>query len=528
MLIPLHISQNCTLRVPDVDRGPADPKNFFAVVMAECEGLYTLLVAEKENWHLSLQLQIYKTAVTKARGGQGYVKCMSLSGCSSGRCSCSRKRNLCCTEYNVKTSTKMTFCPFSGIWEKQKNSHMCCFSFPFAGQLHKHRQFEVAPHSKFCRHIITFLTSNPEVYIKSSSNKFSYKSLEHDFTYDQERNQIITDILRIQSDGPKYARDYNLKNQYGEACHLFLTFCEECHKKRARKLPKSLVVKPLVSTNLMSRAQFCILSPLKSKRAEEVALKLLEIFLTFGASSILQSDDELKLVTGRPRHPQSQGAVERLNGVVQDKLAIWMRENECKICSVTFGEEPRIGLESYVLPKSLVDAAKTEEEIEEFLTSQEANDETFIKARKEAASGQTRAAAKMTRRSKKMLIPLQIGQNCTLRVPDVDRGPADPKNFLAVVMAECEGLYTVGCREGKLASKFTAADLQVISENLLSIDEVPDTEIPLRTAVTKATGGQGYVKCMCLSGCSSGRCSCSRKRVLCNSRCHPGKSCKNI
>ncbi|KRY06940.1 KRAB-A domain-containing protein 2 [Trichinella britovi] len=31
-----------------------------------------------------------------------------------------------------------------------------------------------------------------------------------------------------------------------EACHLFLTFCEECHKKRARKLPKSLVVKPLM------------------------------------------------------------------------------------------------------------------------------------------------------------------------------------------------------------------------------------------------------------------------------------------
>ncbi|KRZ59077.1 KRAB-A domain-containing protein 2 [Trichinella nativa] len=416
----------------------------------------------------------------------------------------------------------------------------------------------------------------------------------------------------------KYVRDYNLKNQYGvlkigeenklirlgkndavrciasseemfgvindahqkigheaqnksanvtqEACHLFLMFCEECHKKRARKLPKSLVNHWL---------KFCILSSLKSRRAEEVASKLLKIFLKFGASSILQSDNELKLVTGRPRHPQSQGAVERLNGVVQDKLAIWMRENGCKRWSmglkfvqwqinvsvhettgqspfkVTFGEEPRIGLESYVLPKSLVDAAKTEEEIEEFLTSHEANNEdslnrdgknydenessimkhlpeTFIKARKEAALGQTRAAAKMTRRTKKMLIPLKIGQNCTVRVPDVDRGPADPKNFLVVVMAECEGLYTVGCREGKLASKFTAADLQVISENILSIDEVPDTEIPLRTAVTKATGGQGYVKCMCLSGCSSGRCSCSRKRVLCNSGCHPGKSCNNI
>ncbi|KRX21973.1 Thyroid adenoma-associated -like protein [Trichinella nelsoni] len=83
---------------------------------------------------------------------------------------------------------------------------------------------------------------------------------------------------------------------------------------------------------------------------------------------------------------------------------------------VTFGEEPRIGLESYVLPKSLVDAAKTEEEIEEFLTSHEASDED---------------------------------------------------------------------------------NLQVISENILSIDEVPDTEIPLRTAVTKATGGQGYVNEKC-------------------------------
>ncbi|KRY41907.1 KRAB-A domain-containing protein 2, partial [Trichinella britovi] len=128
-----------------------------------------------------------------------------------------------------------------------------------------------------------------------------------------------------------------------EARHLLLTFCEECQREK--------VVKPLVSTNLLSRAQvdlinfqtmsdgdfeyiminlnhikeFCILNPLKSKRAEELASILLEIFLTFSAPSILQSDNsrefsyviiaelktcwpELKLVTGRPRHPQSQGA----------------------------------------------------------------------------------------------------------------------------------------------------------------------------------------------------------------------------
>ncbi|KRX52589.1 hypothetical protein T09_12248 [Trichinella sp. T9] len=90
-------------------------------------------------------------------------------------------------------------------------------------------------------------------------------------------------------------------------------------------------------------------------------------------------------------------------------------------------------------------------------------DQAFIKAQEEAAE--------MKRRFTKMLKPLQIGQNATLRVPDVDRGPADPKNFLVLIMAECERLYTVGCREGKLSFKFTAADLKVTSENLISIDE---------------------------------------------------------
>ncbi|KRX34110.1 hypothetical protein T05_14082 [Trichinella murrelli] len=70
-----------------------------------------------------------------------------------------------------------------------------------------------------------------------------------------------------------------LLDQRLEAFHLLVTLFEECHKKRAKKLPKSLVVKPLVGSILIPRAQFCILSPLKSKRAEEVASKLLEMFL---------------------------------------------------------------------------------------------------------------------------------------------------------------------------------------------------------------------------------------------------------
>ncbi|KRZ13341.1 hypothetical protein T11_9511 [Trichinella zimbabwensis] len=54
--------------------------------------------------------------------------------------------------------------------------------------------------------------------------------------------------------------------------------------KEASKKPSC---KPLVSTNAMSQSQFCILSPLKSKRAEEEASKLLQIFLTVGSPSNL-------------------------------------------------------------------------------------------------------------------------------------------------------------------------------------------------------------------------------------------------
>ena len=76
--------------------------------------------------------------------------------------------------------------------------------------------------------------------------------------------------------------------------------------------------------------KFCMLRALKSKSATEVALNLIDIFCDKGAPEILQSDNgrefvnsiilelvlmwpSLKIVNGKPRHPQSQGSVERAN-----------------------------------------------------------------------------------------------------------------------------------------------------------------------------------------------------------------------
>ena len=100
-----------------------------------------------------------------------------------------------------------------------------------------------------------------------------------------------------------------------------------------------------------TRTKFCILGGLFSKRASEVAYQLIDIFLMFGAPQVLQSDNgpefiaavvkelmevctELGTVHGKPRHPESQGSVERANSDIKDMLIAWMSENDTRDWSV--------------------------------------------------------------------------------------------------------------------------------------------------------------------------------------------------
>ncbi|XP_028040732.1 KRAB-A domain-containing protein 2-like isoform X1 [Bombyx mandarina] len=91
--------------------------------------------------------------------------------------------------------------------------------------------------------------------------------------------------------------------------------------------------------------KFVVLRPLKTKRAEEVAHTLLDIFTLLGAPAILQSDNgrefsnriidnlktywpTLKIIHGKPRHSQSQGSVERANQDIENMLTTWMQDND--------------------------------------------------------------------------------------------------------------------------------------------------------------------------------------------------------
>jgi transposase InsO family protein len=87
--------------------------------------------------------------------------------------------------------------------------------------------------------------------------------------------------------------------------------------------------------------------PLTSKESIVIAGVLHEIFCQFGPPIILQSDNGkeftaniirnlvemwpgLKLINGRPRHPQSQELVERGNSILEKKIGTWMEQNNSR------------------------------------------------------------------------------------------------------------------------------------------------------------------------------------------------------
>ena len=93
--------------------------------------------------------------------------------------------------------------------------------------------------------------------------------------------------------------------------------------------------------------KFVVLRSLCTKEAPTVASHLFEIFCCFGAPKILHSDNgrefvnqviqelktlwpELVLVNGKPRHPQSQGSVERANADIIKMIAAWMNDNNSR------------------------------------------------------------------------------------------------------------------------------------------------------------------------------------------------------
>lgn len=243
---------------------------------------------------------------------------------------------------------------------------------------------------------------------------------------------ILTEVHKAVGHGGREKIMYNIKSKMyipKKAIELFVKLCSVCELKRS--LPKKgIVTKPLISKDFNSRGQvdlidlqsapdgeykwlmnyqdhatkFLHLRPLQSKRAVEVALELLKIFLEFGAPFILQSDNgkeftarvieeivklwpECTIVHGSPRRPQTQGSVERSNQDVENMLRCWLHDNHstnwsvgcffvqyCKNSSfhriigrspyrALFGSDPKTVLKGTYIPDSVLASIQKEQEL---------------------------------------------------------------------------------------------------------------------------------------------------------------------
>ncbi|XP_064097650.1 KRAB-A domain-containing protein 2-like [Macrobrachium nipponense] len=311
------------------------------------------------------------------------------------------------------------------------------------------------------------------------------------------------------------------KKTYKEVCEhygniprsivpLYIVHCEHCVEKRHRKeTAAGVVVRPLSVRDLSERGQvdlvdmqtmkdgsyrfilhymeyltkFHVIRPLKSKTAAEVANELLFIFLDIGAPHILQSDNgreftaeviqelaslwpELILVNGRPRHPQSQGSIERGNGDMKLKLMAWIKDNNCAKWSygVRFVQWA-INSSYHEAIKMTPSQALTTEELERLievpLTGDSARDDLISvdpecerephpvadsqqqpameqenisikvlhpakQARKEAEYGLQKQAQRMLARSTRSMRAVEVGDNVSVPVSQFNRSKGEP------------------------------------------------------------------------------------------------------
>ncbi|KAG1684037.1 KRAB-A domain-containing protein 2 [Nymphon striatum] len=255
------------------------------------------------------------------------------------------------------------------------------------------------------------------VYFATLQDTYNIIKRAHIATGHGGRDKMVKELIK------KYA------NITHDAVTLYKSLCIECQRKRPTT--KGTVVRPIFSKNYGSRSQvdlgnfkwimvyqdhltkFCVLRPLASKRAAEVAYQLLDIFLLLGAPEILQSDNgseftaavitELKLlwpdlvmVHGKPRHPQSQVSVERANCDIKDMLVAWLGDNQTTDWTVglkcvqfqknssyhsgikmspfaaLFGSDAKVGLTTSALSHDIIHRLQSEDDLLAIVTDEPA------------------------------------------------------------------------------------------------------------------------------------------------------------
>ena len=132
-------------------------------------------------------------------------------------------------------------------------------------------------------------------------------------------------------------------------------------------------------------------------------------------------------------------------------------------------------------------------------------------------------ATKVLRTSQKQFSSTQIGDTVWIQVPDVDHGSTDSQNVLAVVVGiEDSDSYDLANKNGTLKQLYMCNQSVICNEKLFSINEISFLEMSLKEAAAAnlRNRGQDNLHCHFKKNCSTNKCSCESKGLLCNSKCH--------
>ncbi|CAB5179837.1 unnamed protein product [Rhizophagus irregularis] len=366
----------------------------------------------------------------------------------------------------------------------------------------------------------------------------------------------------------------------------FVNNCTICAVQKPSFHP--LAAKPIIARNFLSRVQMDLIDlsfdadgeykyichvrdhftrfswarALTSKRAIEVAAYLFELFHFLGSPpTILQSDNgkefcvgvikeliemwpTVKIINGRPRHPQSQGLVERANGILQQKLEdipdtiqIYDSIEDLDSDIIDDLQESNIPVQQLDIERAVVQDQDNENNrhivlIDPVLLdiTNNTQHEVLRNMARQDLQDYTNKMANQMSKGRKRIKEYQIGDLVRVAVPKIDRFSVDRPTLPCKIMEKTENnKYSLGSKFGIIGVYYSASELEPLgTETFPELEVIPLNKISIREAARLQSAGlvSGGI-CNCKGECNSNKCRCKKAGGDCSSRCHSGRSCQN-
>ena len=128
-----------------------------------------------------------------------------------------------------------------------------------------------------------------------------------------------------------------------------------------------------------------------------------------------------------------------------------------------------------------------------------------------------------------------VGDNVSLAIDKVDHGPCDMPSIVCLEVFD-DGSVKLGCRKDVLEGRYFCNQYRLNKAKTIAVEDVPNMTFKSVWALNGAIsqfGTQGHLHCNCSGNCLNEKgtrgkgCKCKKNGQECNSRCHPGHSCRN-